>query len=162
MWRLMGHLPGVGSAVPSRAVLCCAQVGSYHIGKERAYLGAAHALGWRIHCPPAKRRLLRLLGLPQQWLDLVTPDAQQARIHVLGMGEQLHEQVGKGVGGGFAPWVQALGGWVDICLCARVDGNVRWERSACVRACGHYCSPCAPRGQRRGACVGQLSTGLHC
>ncbi len=33
------------------------QMGSYHIGKERAYLGAAHQLGWRVHCPPAKRKV---------------------------------------------------------------------------------------------------------
>lgn len=32
-------------------------VGSYHIGKERAYLGAAAALGWRVHCTPAKHRV---------------------------------------------------------------------------------------------------------
>ena len=32
-------------------------VGSYHIGKERAYIGPARALGWRIYCPPAKLRV---------------------------------------------------------------------------------------------------------
>ena len=32
-------------------------VGAYHIGKERAYLGAAAALGWRVHCSPAKARV---------------------------------------------------------------------------------------------------------
>lgn len=67
-------------------------VGSYHIGKERAYLGAAHQLGWRVHCAPAKRRLLRLLGLPPEWLALLTDAAEEAQVHVLGMGEQLHEQ----------------------------------------------------------------------
>ena len=32
-------------------------VGSYHIGKERAYLGAAAQLGWKVWCPAAKRRV---------------------------------------------------------------------------------------------------------
>ena len=32
-------------------------VGSYHIGKERAYLGAAAALGWKVWCPAAKRNV---------------------------------------------------------------------------------------------------------
>ena len=32
-------------------------VGSYHIGKERAYLGAAAELGWKVWCPAAKRRV---------------------------------------------------------------------------------------------------------
>lgn len=32
-------------------------VGSYHIGKERAYLGAAAALGWKVWAPAAKRRV---------------------------------------------------------------------------------------------------------
>jgi DNA cross-link repair 1A protein len=55
-------------------------VGSYHVGKERAYLGAAHALGWRVHCSPAKHRLLRLLGLPRHWLDLVTAVPEEAQV----------------------------------------------------------------------------------
>lgn len=37
-------------------------------------------------------QLLRVLGLPPEWLALLTEDAEQAAIHVLGMGEQLHEQ----------------------------------------------------------------------
>ena len=32
-------------------------VGSYHIGKERAYLGAAAILGWKVWCPAAKRHV---------------------------------------------------------------------------------------------------------
>ncbi len=59
-------------------------VGSYHIGKERAYLGAAHQLGWRVHCAPAKRRLLRLLGLPQEWLALLTDSAEEAQVGTAG------------------------------------------------------------------------------
>ena len=37
-------------------------VGSYHIGKERAYIGPARALGWRIYCPPAKLRVSYVLA----------------------------------------------------------------------------------------------------
>lgn len=32
-------------------------VGAYHIGKERAFLRTAKALGWRIWCSPAKLRV---------------------------------------------------------------------------------------------------------
>ena len=32
-------------------------VGSYHIGKERAYLGPARQLGWRVYCPPNKMKV---------------------------------------------------------------------------------------------------------
>ena len=32
-------------------------VGAYHIGKERAYLGPARALGYRVYCKPAKLRV---------------------------------------------------------------------------------------------------------
>lgn len=37
-------------------------VGSYHIGKERAYLGAAQQLGWRVHAPPQKQKVGRQGG----------------------------------------------------------------------------------------------------
>ena len=33
------------------------QCGSYHIGKERAYLGAAKLLGWKVWCDANKRRV---------------------------------------------------------------------------------------------------------
>ncbi|KAI3427032.1 hypothetical protein D9Q98_006974 [Chlorella vulgaris] len=77
-------------AGPAGAVL--AVVGSYHIGKERAYLGAAHALGWRVYCTPAKHKLLHMLGLPSEWLALLTDVAEEAEMHVLGMGDQLQPQ----------------------------------------------------------------------
>lgn len=32
-------------------------VGSYHIGKERAFFGAARALGFKIWCHPAKKKV---------------------------------------------------------------------------------------------------------
>ncbi len=31
-------------------------VGSYRIGKERAYLGAARAMRWKVFCTPDKRK----------------------------------------------------------------------------------------------------------
>lgn len=34
-------------------------MGSYRIGKERAYLGAARALGWRVHVNADKLRVRR-------------------------------------------------------------------------------------------------------
>ncbi|GAB4818508.1 hypothetical protein N2152v2_005554 [Parachlorella kessleri] len=118
-------------------------VGSYHIGKERAYLGAAHQLGWGVYCQPAKRKvgprlwmvmrylvglqsiamraaererawaLLRVLGLPREWLALLVDEPQQGPIHILGMGEQLHEQA----------------------LADRIRGS-RWERVVAIRPTG--------------------------
>ena len=37
-------------------------VGSYRIGKERAYLGAARALGWRVFCNADKRKARAVRG----------------------------------------------------------------------------------------------------
>ena len=65
---------------------------SYHIGKERAYFGAAAALQWKIWVTPAKRRVLNMLHLPKEWMELLTESEKDAKIHVLGLGEQLHEQ----------------------------------------------------------------------
>ena len=42
-------------------------VGSYRIGKERAYLGAARALGWRVFCNADKRKVRALLGYAGFW-----------------------------------------------------------------------------------------------
>eukprot|EP00775_Hariotina_reticulata_P012755 gene12755-12884_t len=60
-------------------------VGSYHIGKERAYLGAAQALGIQVYAPASKRRVLELLDLPSQQLQLLTAD-KGAQLHVGSMG----------------------------------------------------------------------------
>ena len=38
-------------------------VGSYRIGKERAYLGAARALGWRVFCDADKRKVCAVPGV---------------------------------------------------------------------------------------------------
>lgn len=38
-------------------------VGSYHIGKERAFFGAARALGFKIWCHAAKKQVPSLLQL---------------------------------------------------------------------------------------------------
>lgn len=44
------------------------QVGAYHIGKERAYLGPARQLGYLVYCQPAKLRVrpFTLLNLVMQ------------------------------------------------------------------------------------------------
>lgn len=65
---------------------------SYHIGKERAYFGLATAMGWKVWCSASKRRTLRLLDLPESWMALVTDRQDEAQLHVLSMGEQLHTQ----------------------------------------------------------------------
>lgn len=65
---------------------------SYHIGKERAYFGAAALLGWRIWVPPNKARLLKILDLPVEWMNLLVDKPEDGRLHVLGMGQDLHVQ----------------------------------------------------------------------
>lgn len=57
-------------------------VSSYHIGKERAYLGAAAALGLKVYVPPAKQRVLQLLDLSPQLLALVTSTDPSSQLHV--------------------------------------------------------------------------------
>lgn len=42
-------------------------VGSYRIGKERAYLGAARALGWRVFCTAEKRKVRASQGYRGFW-----------------------------------------------------------------------------------------------
>lgn len=68
------------AAVPQGSTLFVCS--SYHIGKERAYFGAAAALGWRVWVPPAKRRVLGLLGLPSEWMSLLVGTPDDAEIHV--------------------------------------------------------------------------------
>lgn len=116
------------AAGPPGAVLFV--VGSYHIGKERAYLGAGAALGWRVHCSPAKRRLLHMLGLPAAWLALLTDVAEEAQIHVLGMGEQLHPQA----------------------LADRIAGT-RWQRAVAIRPTGWSWRPKGGLDVRTEGCV---------
>jgi len=65
---------------------------SYHIGKERAYLGAAKILNWKVWVPPKKRKVLNILDLPQQWMELLTDDEFEAQIHVYTSKDDFHEQ----------------------------------------------------------------------
>eukprot|EP00884_Botryococcus_braunii_P004419 jgi/Botrbrau1/13979/Bobra.117_2s0009.1 len=64
-------------------------VGSYHIGKERAYLGLAAAFKWKVWVSPAKMRVLSLLGLPSNQTRWLTRRKGEARIHVLPMSQLL-------------------------------------------------------------------------
>ncbi|KAG2493449.1 hypothetical protein HYH03_008267 [Edaphochlamys debaryana] len=73
-------------------------VGAYHIGKERAFLGAAQALGTQVYCSASKRAVLRLLGLPPEHVALLTDDPLRAGVHVAPMGlrpEDLHAYLGR-------------------------------------------------------------------
>jgi DNA cross-link repair 1A protein len=65
---------------------------SYHIGKERAYFGAADALGWKIWASHEKCKVLRLLDLPSRWMSMLTDHPEEAQMHVLGMGQDIHAQ----------------------------------------------------------------------
>ena len=63
--------------------------------------------------------LYSILGLPREWLALLVEDPQQGRIHILGMGEQLHEQA----------------------LADRIRGT-RWERVVAIRPTGGSLRAC--------------------
>ncbi len=65
---------------------------SYHIGKERAYFGAAQILNWKVWVPKSKRKTLKVLDLATSWLELLTDNEFEARIHVYASKDDLHEQ----------------------------------------------------------------------
>ena len=47
-------------------------ISSYHIGKEKAYFGAAIQLGMKVYVTQAKSKTLRLLNLPKEWYEIIT------------------------------------------------------------------------------------------
>lgn len=47
-------------------------IGAYGIGKERAFLGTARALGWKIWCEPEKVATMRMLQLGSESMGLLT------------------------------------------------------------------------------------------
>lgn len=65
---------------------------SYHIGKEKAYFNLAIAMGWKVWCTKAKRRTLQFLDLPTEWMNTLTDIKEEAQLHVLSMGAQMHTQ----------------------------------------------------------------------
>jgi hypothetical protein len=77
---MAAYMRAEAAAHPDTLFLCAA----YHIGKERAYFGAAAALGWRVWAPSAKRATLRRLALPPAWAALLEDDPARAELHVGG------------------------------------------------------------------------------
>ncbi|KAK9806253.1 hypothetical protein WJX72_007365 [[Myrmecia] bisecta] len=67
-------------------------VGSYHIGKERAFLGAAKALGWKVWCNANKKKTMKMLRLPEADMALLTTVQTSAQIHVTFMGQGLQPE----------------------------------------------------------------------
>lgn len=55
---------------------------SYHIGKERAYFGAAEICNLKVYVTPNKRKVLNLLDLKEEWSRLIVDDPNKAQIHV--------------------------------------------------------------------------------
>ncbi len=55
---------------------------SYHIGKERAYFGAAEICNLKVYVTPNKRKVLNLLDLKEEWSQLIVDDPSKAQIHV--------------------------------------------------------------------------------
>jgi DNA cross-link repair 1A protein len=107
---------------------------SYHIGKERAYFGAALILGWKIWVSPAKRKTLQLLDLPSTWMALLVSEPKEASLHVLGMGDELHAQtLADRVKG--TKWSRVVvlrpTGWSY-----RANGNLNVREEGCVTTIG--------------------------
>lgn len=73
----------------SKTLFVCS---SYHIGKERAYLGVAKILNWKVWVPKTKRKVLDLLDLPLEWVSLLTDNEYEAQIHVYSSRDDTHEQ----------------------------------------------------------------------
>lgn len=67
-------------------------VGSYHIGKERAFFGAARALGFKIWCHPAKKKVMQWCEMPKADMDCLVSKESAAQIHVSFMGQGLQPE----------------------------------------------------------------------
>jgi hypothetical protein len=99
-----------------------------------------------------------MLGLPPAWLALLTPAPQEARIHVVGMGEGLHEAaLAERIRGSAWERVVAIRP-TGVCEGARVC--VRVCVCVCVRACARvrvcacvHVRVCACARVRACACV---------
>ena len=128
-----------GAAPPPPPAACLGPlfvVGSYRIGKERFYLGAAAALGWAVWVDPARRARLEMTGLVDGrgrlvpgalgpavgggWCGqgggqhapplVLTPDPLAARIHVVPMGGALSPPALRSrLAAGRGRWSRAVG-----------------------------------------------------
>ncbi|KAL0030110.1 hypothetical protein WJX79_008252 [Trebouxia sp. C0005] len=67
-------------------------VGSYHIGKERAFFGAAKAMGFKIWCHAAKKRVMEWCEMPKEDMDCLVSKESAAQIHVVFMGQGLQPE----------------------------------------------------------------------
>lgn len=67
-------------------------VGSYHIGKERAFFGAARAVGFKIWCHAAKKRVMEWCEMPKADMDCLVSKESAAQIHVVFMGQGLQPE----------------------------------------------------------------------
>ncbi|KAF5826937.1 hypothetical protein DUNSADRAFT_1711 [Dunaliella salina] len=86
---------GHASGTPAISADTLVVVAAYRIGKERVFLGLARALGVKVWCSPAKRRVLAQLGLSDPDWALLTDDPFQAQLHVVSWGmkpEALHRK----------------------------------------------------------------------
>ncbi|DBA94095.1 TPA: DNA cross-link repair 1A protein [Trebouxia sp. C0004] len=67
-------------------------VGSYHIGKERAFFGAARAMGFKIWSHTAKKRVMEWCEMPKADMDCLVSKESAAQIHVVFMGQGLQPE----------------------------------------------------------------------
>lgn len=67
-------------------------VGSYHIGKERAFFGAARAMGLKIWCHAAKKRVMEWCEMPKEDMNCLVSKESAAQIHVVFMGQGLQPE----------------------------------------------------------------------
>eukprot|EP00891_Asterochloris_glomerata_P006895 jgi/Astpho2/6895/gw1.00106.24.1_t len=67
-------------------------IGSYHIGKERAFFSAAQALGFRIWCDPGKKKVLQWCQWAAEDMARLVSQPEAAQIHVVFMGAGLQPE----------------------------------------------------------------------
>lgn len=59
---------------------------AYHIGKERCYFKGALACGYRVWVSPRRRKTLSRLGLPKEWLALLTDNVAKCDVIISDQG----------------------------------------------------------------------------
>ncbi|EFJ50929.1 hypothetical protein VOLCADRAFT_120549, partial [Volvox carteri f. nagariensis] len=129
-------------------------VATYHIGKERAFLGAAQQLHARVWSSPAKRSLLRLLDLPAEHMALLVDDPREAMVHLTGWGlrpEDLRASCwlprpGWGLKGAKRAYLERhLGVWKQA-VGIRPTGTLRGS-AVTLSGCSWHCLVCRLHGR---------------
>ena len=65
---------------------------SYHIGKEKLYFALAERNNMKIWASESKKKVLRLLDLPEKWMTLLTDNPNDAQVHISSMRHQKYPE----------------------------------------------------------------------